>query len=255
MNQSTTTATPVAPPRNGFGITALVLALVGLVFGLVPFTGFLALILGGLAVLFGLLGWARTRRGEATNRKMAAIGTVLGAVVAALGIWGMTIVFGAVDDLDKALDGQGGVANGDPGVTTPSAGETVNQVAFGQAFTYEDGTVIAIGPPAPYKPSSSAAMSPTADRAVAVEVTVTNGTAKPLDLIAVSLQATAGEREAGQVYDSTKGITGVPSQTLPPGKRQTFTVVFELPAGPTELRVQARPGWFGYQPVFFTGQV
>ncbi|MDQ3763041.1 MAG: hypothetical protein M3460_15755 [Actinomycetota bacterium] len=53
-------------------------------------------------------------------------------------------------------------------------------------------------------------------------VTVTNGTAKPLDLIAVSIQATAGEQEAGQVYDSAKDITGVSSQTLAPGKRQTF---------------------------------
>ncbi len=86
MNQSTTTA--AAPPRNGFGITALVLALVGLVFGLVPFTGFLALILGLLAVLFGLLGWSRTRHGVATNPKMTVIGTVLGVGAAALGIWG-----------------------------------------------------------------------------------------------------------------------------------------------------------------------
>ncbi|MCA1708749.1 MAG: hypothetical protein LC808_37900, partial [Actinobacteria bacterium] len=52
---------PPAPtvPRNGFGIiTALVLALIGLVFGFVPFTGFIALILGMLAVLFGVLGWS-----------------------------------------------------------------------------------------------------------------------------------------------------------------------------------------------------
>jgi hypothetical protein len=99
---------PTAPaPRNGFGITALVLALVGLVFGLVPFTGFLALILGMLAVLFGLLGWSRTRHGVATNRKMTAIGTVLGIGAAALGIWGIVIVFGAVDKLGSDLQNIG----------------------------------------------------------------------------------------------------------------------------------------------------
>ena len=79
---------PLPPaPRNGFGITALALALIGLVFGLVPFTGFLALILGILAVLFGLLGWSRTRKGIATSG-MAGTGTVLGVGAAALGIWG-----------------------------------------------------------------------------------------------------------------------------------------------------------------------
>lgn len=85
--------------RNGFGITALVLAVIGLVFGLVPFTGFIALILGLLAVLFGLLGWSRTRQGVATNRTMTVIGAVLGIGTAALGVWG--IVFGAVDKLGK----------------------------------------------------------------------------------------------------------------------------------------------------------
>jgi hypothetical protein len=105
MAQSTTTAT--APPRNGFGITALVLALVGLVFGLMPITGFLALILGALAILFGVLGMARGRRGEATNRKMAVISTGLGVLVAVLGIVGIVITFSAVDKLGKDLQNIG----------------------------------------------------------------------------------------------------------------------------------------------------
>lgn len=85
--------------RNGFGIAALVLAVIGLVFGLMPFTGFIALILGLVAVLFGLLGWSRIRLGVATNRRMTMIGAVLGIGSAALGAWG--IVFGAVDKLGK----------------------------------------------------------------------------------------------------------------------------------------------------------
>lgn len=59
MTQLTaTTATPTVP-RNGFGIT-------GLVFGLVPSTGFMALIPGMLAMLFGI----------STSRRMTVIGTV-----------------------------------------------------------------------------------------------------------------------------------------------------------------------------------
>lgn len=111
MTQSSTQPTPTAAtpsvPRNGFGITALVLALVGLVFGLVPFTGFLALILGMLAVLFGLLGWSRTRKGLATNAKMAMIATVLGVCVTALGIWGISITLSAADKLGKDLQNIG----------------------------------------------------------------------------------------------------------------------------------------------------
>lgn len=95
-------------PRNGFGITALVLALIGAVFALIPFTGFIALILGALAILFGLMGYFRARKGIATNKIMSAISTGLGVLVAAAGIWGITIVFGAVDQLDKDLQQIGG---------------------------------------------------------------------------------------------------------------------------------------------------
>ncbi|WP_368680633.1 DUF4190 domain-containing protein (plasmid) [Rhodococcus opacus] len=95
---------PSTPARNGFGITALVLAIIGVVFGLVPLTGFIAFILGVLAVLFGLLGLGRVRKGLATNKIMTLAGAGLGVVAVALGVWGMTVFFGAVDKLDQQLD-------------------------------------------------------------------------------------------------------------------------------------------------------
>ncbi|WP_019814446.1 DUF4190 domain-containing protein [Saccharomonospora saliphila] len=90
--------------RNGFGITALCLALTGLVFGLIPLTGFLAIILGALALVFGLLGLGRARRGEASNKKMTVIASVLGAGALALGIWGLTIVINTVDEVNQELE-------------------------------------------------------------------------------------------------------------------------------------------------------
>lgn len=95
---------PAVEPKNGFGITALALALVGLVFGMIPITGFIALILGALAVLFGLLGVSRARHGRANNKKMSWIGTVLGLGSLALGIWGVVIVFQATDQFVREMD-------------------------------------------------------------------------------------------------------------------------------------------------------
>lgn len=90
-------------PKNGFGIAALCLAIPGLVFGLVPLTGFIALICGALAVIFGLLGHGRARRKVATNKGMAITSTILGVGAIGLGILGMSIVFNTVDELDKEL--------------------------------------------------------------------------------------------------------------------------------------------------------
>jgi hypothetical protein len=99
-----------AAPSNGFGITALCLGIVSLVFMLVPLTGFIAVILGGLALIFGLLGWGRVRRGVATNKGATVAGTVCGALGLVVGVVGIVIVFQAAtqfsDDMER-LTGAG----------------------------------------------------------------------------------------------------------------------------------------------------
>jgi hypothetical protein len=105
----TTPTPPPAPtvPGNGFGITALALALIGLVLGLVPFTGFIMLILGILAVLLGLLGWSRARNGIATNATMAGLGTVFGVCTIVLGMWSLVVTFNAANQFGRDLQGIG----------------------------------------------------------------------------------------------------------------------------------------------------
>ena len=90
-------------PRNGYAITALSLALVGVVFSLVPLTGFLAVILGALAVLFGLLNVGRLRRGSSNAKWMTRIALLIGVVALALGVYGITIVFNTVDEIDREI--------------------------------------------------------------------------------------------------------------------------------------------------------
>jgi hypothetical protein len=76
---------PTPPPRNGFGIAALVLGLLALVLCWTIVGG---VILGILAVVFGLLGRARAKRGEATNGGLSVAGIVLGIIglLAAIGL-------------------------------------------------------------------------------------------------------------------------------------------------------------------------
>lgn len=44
------------------------------------------------------------RKNKATNKKTAISGIVVSILANALGIWKITIVFGAVDELDKGFD-------------------------------------------------------------------------------------------------------------------------------------------------------
>jgi hypothetical protein len=127
-----------APPRNGFGITALVLSLVGLVFSLIPLTGFIAVICGGIAVLFGLLGLGRARRGEATNKKMSIVGTVLGGLALVVGVIGIIIVFTATNKLANDLKQIGQPQSVPASVTAPA---TLNYTAPAIAAAPEAGPV------------------------------------------------------------------------------------------------------------------
>lgn len=123
------------PPRNGFGITALCLGLVGLVFMLMPITGFIAVILGGLALIFGLLGWARARRGQASNKKTAIAGTGLGALGLIVGIIGIVIVFQAAAQFSSDMDRLTGST---AAASAPYAGPAATpQRPAATSYTYE----------------------------------------------------------------------------------------------------------------------
>lgn len=100
MNNNITTI----EPRNALGIAALALGLVGVLFGLVPLTGFVAIGAGLVGVTLALANRGRLRRGTATNRKTTWSGLVVSLGAIALGIWGMTIVFGAVDQFDQDME-------------------------------------------------------------------------------------------------------------------------------------------------------
>lgn len=95
---------PAVEPRNGYGITALVLGIVGAGFGLIPLTGFVAIILGVLAIVFAFLGWGRVKRRAATNKGMTVFAGLLGAAAIALGVWGMSIVASAVNEFERDMD-------------------------------------------------------------------------------------------------------------------------------------------------------
>lgn len=72
---------PASGNKNGLGVAALVLGLVGLLGGfIIPFSGLGSI----LAIIFGAIGLKRVKRGEANNRGMALAGLWLGIAGVAL---------------------------------------------------------------------------------------------------------------------------------------------------------------------------
>ena len=104
--------TPPAPPTpeavgqrgGGFAVAALVLGIVGVVFGFIPLLFVIAFPCGLLAVIFGVLAWRSANKPGGSRKGMAIAGTILGVVALALGVIGAVIVDDAVTDLDRDLD-------------------------------------------------------------------------------------------------------------------------------------------------------
>lgn len=91
---------PVAT-RNGFGVTALVLGIIGVCLAWIPIIGFVGFILGALAVIFGGLAAFAVHKGTATNRLVSYFGLGLGIASVALSsvVWLAT-----VQEIDKSVN-------------------------------------------------------------------------------------------------------------------------------------------------------
>lgn len=118
---------PGARPRNGFGITALVLGLLALVLFWTIVGG---IVFGILALIFGLLGRARAKRGQATNGGLAVAGMVLGIIGLLLAI-GLVALFASLMNSPAGQSYQQCVqqSGGDPAKLQQCFSELGNQVS------------------------------------------------------------------------------------------------------------------------------
>jgi len=89
---------PYAAPRNSFGVTALVLGIVGAVLALTCLGAFLGLPVGIAALVFGIIGLRTVKRGEATNRGHAMAGVILGGVAVVVSGALIVLIIGSVQD-------------------------------------------------------------------------------------------------------------------------------------------------------------
>jgi hypothetical protein len=108
-------------PRNGLGIAALVLGIVGCVFGF-PLTFFIAGTLGLIGTILGFVGLSRVRKGIATNKGVTIAGIVLSLLALVLSVVGAVIVFSATADLVESLDEA--FPESTPGASASCAGVT-----------------------------------------------------------------------------------------------------------------------------------
>lgn len=257
--QQASAVAPMPEPRNGMGVTALVLGLVGLVVGLVPLLGLIGVVIGVVGVTLGAVGIGRAKRRTATNRRMAITGTVLSSPAIVLGLLGFVLVNVAVSDALDTLKGKkatpvAAARSGKAAVSAspePPASDDGTAARFGRTYRYPDGIEVTVSKPRAFNPSAFVAAQ--SGDAVRVEITIKNGSKRVFETVAAHATAMVGDTAAETVFDVEKNVEGPPNVKLRPGKSVRFTSGFEGPAD-AEWQVQFTPGVIGYDDVVYTAK-
>ncbi|MFF3122787.1 DUF4190 domain-containing protein [Streptomyces sp. NPDC057908] len=248
------TQTPgMRPARNGLGIAALVLGVIGAVSGLIPFMFWLAGILGVIALILGLAGRGRAKRGEATNKGMTTFGAVLGLISLILAVVGAVITFKAVDDavndLNKTVSDTTASAKPKPGSDSAKGGDAAKKKDTGKALeagdsaVYDDDLTVTVGDATSYTPDTYAAGHTKGNKAYRFAVVIENAGKEKFDSPLVNVTAHAGQDgvDAEQIFDGKvgQGFSG----TVLPGKKVTVQFAFDAPADAKNLTVEVNPGF------------
>ncbi|MGW1186499.1 DUF4190 domain-containing protein [Streptomyces sp. NPDC002559] len=246
----------VRPARNGLGIAALVLGVIGAVSGLIPLLFWLAGVLGVIALVLGLAGRGRAKRGEATNKGVTTFGAVLGLVSLILAVVGAVITFKAVDDavndIDKALSETTASAKPKPGEDSAKGGgaagkgekkDTAEALEAGDSAVYDDDLTVTVGDATSYAPDEYAAGHTKGNKAYRVAVVIENSGKEKFDSALVNVTARAGKEgvDAEQIFDDKVGAGF--SGTVLPGKKVTVQFAFDAPADAKNLTVEVNPGF------------
>jgi hypothetical protein len=97
--------TPRPEPKNGLGLAALIMAIVGLASCVIPLVGpFVGGPLSIVSLILGLVGWSRARKGVATNKKTAIWATFLAVACFIFAIVDVAILVNAANDFGNCLD-------------------------------------------------------------------------------------------------------------------------------------------------------
>ncbi|MFF4641643.1 hypothetical protein, partial [Streptomyces sp. NPDC001389] len=266
---------PAPPPRtNGLAVAALVLGILSVLLGPIPFLFWLGTCLALTGIGLGGGALARARKG-AGRKAMSVAGVVLGVVGLGASVGGWFLTSAVLDKAreriahERVNDPQWGEDPEDwedepfPGPTptptvprfslppkAPKGPGISTPVPFGRTVSYPDGIKVTLAPPRKYV---SKADWMDVGNAVQLSFTITNDSDKPHKVI-YAMPAVKDDKggSAKLVFDgdTPKRIEGV----IQPGQSATGVAAFEVPEGTKSISAELSPGIL-MDPAKFSGPV
>ncbi|MFF4697831.1 DUF4190 domain-containing protein [Streptomyces chattanoogensis] len=221
--------------RNGLGVAALVLGIIGTLSGIPMFLFWLAGPLGLLALIFGIVGMGRAKKGQATNKGVAVTGTILGVLALILAVVGVIVsvlvVKGAVDEAKEQIDKETGSSS------------SIKDLGAGVTAKYNNGLQVTVSKPSPYTVNPSTVITHTdGDKAYKVTVTIKNTGKKVVKDPTMLIKAEADGKKTEEFSDDKVGpSTHDWEAQLDPGESDTAEIVFDAPPSAKQLDIEITP--------------
>ncbi|KOG75560.1 MULTISPECIES: DUF4190 domain-containing protein [Streptomyces] len=220
------------PPRNGMGITALVLGIVSLVLGVLVFLFWMTWLPGLLAVIFGIIGMRHARRGQATNGTMAMVGMILGglglAVSILCGIFAAVLVKEAAHEV--RAEAKKTAASEKAEREKAAREEKARHLPFGGTYTFPNGLKVTVAEPEPFVPDQYAHGHAKGNKAVQVTITVVNTGKKRVDAGQAGLpRVNDADGASAELVIDGSGRQKVIDGYLLPGRQVVGKYAFSLP--------------------------
>lgn len=219
---------PVA--RNGMGVTALVLGIIGVLSGIPMITFWLAGPLGVLALIFGLVGRGRVKKGQATNKGVAITGTVLGVIAILVSITGLILTLWVFNEAKNEIEEQtGNNVTGVLGADAPAE--------------YNNGIEVAVSKPSVYTvdPATLVDGHTEGNKAYMVTITVKNNGDDVFDPVLMNTEARVDGKEVSEVNDDKHGLLHHLDGSIAPGASSSVEMVFDVPPAASGLDVTVTP--------------
>ncbi|AOP45468.1 hypothetical protein SL103_03735 [Streptomyces lydicus] len=227
--------------RNGLGVAALILGIIGALSGIPMILFWLAGPLGVLALIFGLVGRGRAKKGQATNKGVALTGAILGVVAIILSVVGAVVTLVAVN---KAVDEVHQQVEQSSGQPKDGSGQSAKELTAGATAKYNNGVQVTVSKATPYTVDPSTLVSGHADgnKAYKLTVTIKNTGSKAFDKPLVQTKARVDGKEAQEVDDDKHGILHHDfGNSINPGATATVEMVFDAPPTAKDLDIEVTP--------------
>lgn len=240
---------PQRSATNILGYIALACAVLGTIVGCIPGIMAIGWILLGAAFIMGII--ALFLKGKAKWPGLVAIiVSVIGSIISFVVFF--VVVADAVNDAlnesnsspsasvsSEAAESSSEAAeesaeaeeseDAEPGEDAPAAAGTVK---FGETAQFDDGLEVTVGKPEAFTASEHTIVTGDGEPH-RFDVTVKNGTDKPIEAATIIIAVQSGGRQADELFDFEQDLD-LPTGKIQPGKELSYGVAYEL-ADPEDI--------------------